>query len=168
MKKNIVLIGLPGSGKSTIGQSLSSLLGLNFIDTDEVIEQYINCSLQDYIKANDHFALRSVEEKILLNLEVNNHIISTGGSAIYSERSMQLLKQNGIFVYLEIGFETMSERIHDYSERGLAKSDQQSLEEMYLEREALYKRYTDISIDNNSDNIDAVSKTILLELGKVN
>jgi shikimate kinase len=144
---NIVLIGMPGSGKSTIGVILAKLTGRDFIDTDVLIQTTLGRTLQDIVDTQGHMALREVEELVLLKLDCRNHVIATGGSAVYSHAAMTHLKSNGIAVFLNVALPVLEARIHDYETRGLAKRPDQSFDELFEERSSLYRKYADVTIE---------------------
>ena len=114
IRSNIVLIGMPGSGKSTVGVILAKLTSLNFIDTDVLIQVSHGQTLQDIVDTSGHMALRRIEEKELLNLHVYNHVIATGGSAVYSPGAMKHLKSDGIAVFLDVDLPTLESRVCDF------------------------------------------------------
>ncbi|AHI28319.1 shikimate kinase [Marinobacter similis] len=145
--RNIVLIGMPGSGKSTVGVLLAKRLGMGFVDTDLLIQEQVGRTLQAIVDEDGYQALRYVEEQVLLDLDVSAKVISTGGSAVYSDRAMQHLKANGVVVFLDIPLELVIKRIGDHSARGISRRPDQSLEALFEERFALYRRYADIVID---------------------
>jgi shikimate kinase len=144
---NIVLIGMPGSGKSTVGAILAKLTGRDFIDTDVLIQTQQGRALQDIVDRNGYLALRASEGKILQALECRNHVIATGGSAVYCHAAMMHLKSGGIVVFLDVDLKTLEKRVHDYETRGLAKRPDQSVTDLYTERAALYRHYADVTID---------------------
>jgi shikimate kinase len=144
---NIVLIGMPGSGKSTIGVILAKLTGRDFIDTDVLIQTSLGRTLQDIVDTQGHMALREVEERVLLRLDCRNHVIATGGSAVYSHAAMTHLKSNGIAVVLNVALPVLEARIHDYQTRGLAKRPDQSFDDLFEERSSLYRKYADVTIE---------------------
>jgi shikimate kinase len=146
-KHNIVLIGMPGSGKSTIGAILARLTLRDFVDTDRLIEMLETCSLQDLVDARGYSALRRIEEDVLLGLDCRNHVIATGGSAVYSRSAMKYLKLNGIVVFINVDLSTLKKRIHDFDARGLAKPVTQSLDDLFEERYILYEKYADVTVD---------------------
>ncbi len=145
--KNIVLIGMPGAGKSTIGVILAKLASMSFIDTDVTIQTVHGRTLQEIMDAEGYLGLRQVEEDILLGLDLEDHVIATGGSAAYSEPAMVHLKEGGIVVFLDVALPVLEERIHNFATRGLAKRDDQSFEDLFEERSHLYDKYSDIRID---------------------
>jgi len=145
---NIVLIGMPGSGKSTVGVILAKQLSRGFVDTDLLIQTAQGRSLQSIVDTDGYLALRNIEELLLVSLDCSNQVIATGGSAAYSHPAMTHLKQGGIVVFLHADLETLNHRVHDFSERGLAKSAEQTLDDLFVERLSLYRAYADITIDS--------------------
>jgi len=146
-KSNMVLIGMPGAGKSTVGVILAKLTSRDFIDTDVLIQISQGRLLQDIVDTEGHMALRRIEESIILGLDCDHHVIATGGSAVYSQPAMDHLRSNGIVVFLDVDLPTLETRIHDFSTRGLAKRPDQSLSELFEERIILYRKYADITVD---------------------
>jgi shikimate kinase len=145
--KNVVLIGMPGAGKSTIGVILAKLASMSFMDTDVTIQTEHDRTLQDIMDAEGYLGLRQIEEDILCGLHLEDHVIATGGSAAYSDPAMMHLKQNGIVVFLDVALQVLEHRIHNFATRGLAKRDDQSFEDLFEERSHLYNKYADIKID---------------------
>jgi len=147
---NIILIGMPGSGKSTVGAILAKITSRRFIDTDVLIQTEQGRPLQVIVNHDGYMALRRIEERILLRLHLDNHVIATGGSAIYSRKAMQHLGSQGVIVFLNVDLETLKSRVSDYNKRGLAKRTNQSVDDVFLERFALYNRYADVIIDSSN------------------
>jgi len=143
VKTNLVLIGMPGAGKSTIGKDLAEKLDAPFLDIDEAIAERAGCSLQEVVDTQGYEALRALEEDVLLDLEVSDTLIATGGSAVYSEEGMKHLRRNGRIVYLRAPLELIQERVGDGAGRGLARPATQSLDSLYTEREPLYRRWAE-------------------------
>lgn len=164
---NIVLIGMPGSGKSTVGIILAKLLGKNFIDTDVLIQTQHRRPLQDIIDSSGYLALRTIEEEALLGLKISNHVIATGGSAVYSHSAMEHLKADGTIVFLNVDLETLKARVRDFSTRGLAKRPDQTVDDLFSERCALYRKYADITVYSAGLTHEDVCAKILQELGKM-
>jgi shikimate kinase len=149
MKSNLTLIGMPGAGKSTIGIILAKNLGLGFIDTDVLIQINQQRTLQKIIDESDHLNLRVIEEKEVLKINIRNHVIATGGSVVYSEKAMAHLLRISTIIFLEISIEEVKNRIHNLDTRGIAKAKNQSFEELFRERQILYKKYAEITINCN-------------------
>lgn len=160
---NIVLIGMPGSGKSTVGVVLAKAAALAFVDTDLLIQAHAGTSLQSIVDNDGYEALRRVEEQVLCNLTVTGHVIATGGSAVYSERAMQHLKRNSMIVFLDISLATVRQRIGDFSLRGISKRPDQTLEELFAERRELYTRYADLVVLGEHKTQDQVCEEIRRE-----
>ncbi|MFT7339166.1 MAG: shikimate kinase [Marinobacter maritimus] len=162
--RNLIFVGMPGSGKSTVGVLVAKRLGLGFIDTDLLIQQKAGCTLQDIVNQRGYLALRLVEEEVLLQLNVEKHVLSTGGSAVYSDAAMTHLKMGGIVIFLDISLDTVASRIGDYSLRGISKRPEQSLIELYEERSALYSRYADITIQGDALSQERVCEVLIERL----
>jgi shikimate kinase len=158
---NIVLIGMPGSGKSTIGVILAKLTARDFVDTDVLIQTSLGQTLQDIVDTQGYMALREVEERILLKLDCVSHVIATGGSAVYSHAAMTHLKSNGLAVFLNVALPVLEARIHDYATRGLAKRPGQSLDDLFKERLTLYTRNADVTIECKHFTQEEICKKII-------
>jgi len=144
---NIVLIGMLGPGKSTVGIILAKLISRDFVDTDVLIQTSQDRTLQDIVNTKGYMVLREIEERILLKLDRFNHVIATGGSAVYSHAAMTHLKSNGLVVFLNVELPVLESRICDFATRGLSKRPDQSLEDLFEERIVLYKKYADVTIE---------------------
>jgi shikimate kinase len=145
-KSNIVLIGMPGSGKSTLGVILAKLTSRGFLDTDLLIQSHEQRSLQEIVDTDGYMELRRIEEQILLGIRCRDHVIATGGSAVYSEAAMERLAADGVIVFLDVDLATLQSRVRDFATRGLAKRPDQSFSDLFAERCALYKKYADITV----------------------
>jgi shikimate kinase len=152
----VVLIGMPGAGKSTIGILLAKELGLDFIDTDVSIQVREGRTLQNITDQQGYLALRSIEEQVLLAEDISGKVVSTGGSAVYSEAGMAHLKQDATVVFLDVPLAELEQRISNFSTRGIARRPDQSFEDLFEERSVLYKRYADIRIDCSTLHIEEV------------
>ena len=163
-RSNLVLIGMPGSGKSTVGVVLAKQHALSFIDTDVMIQTSEKRSLQDIVDRDGYMALRRIEEKTLLGIAVRHHVLATGGSAVYSEAAMGHLKSEGFVVFLDVDLPILKARIHDFGTRGLAKAPGQSLDDLYRERLPLYRKYADLVVECADLSQEEVSAKIIVEL----
>ena len=146
LQTNIVLIGMAGAGKSTVGRELARLCGLGFVDVDTVIEKDQNTALQELLNNLGAQGFRSLEEKILLSLDYQNHVIAPGGSAIYSNAGMEYLKKTALLVLLDVPLSLLEQRVGDFSTRGLVKSSGQSFKQLFVERQPLYTKHADLTI----------------------
>lgn len=145
--KNIVLIGMPGAGKSTVGVVLAKHMGFRFVDSDLVIQEQTGLLLHEIITKEGDDGFRQVENRVNASLQVKHSVIATGGSVIYGREAMNHLKKIGIVVYLKLSLEAVSERLGDLKERGVTLRKGQTLQQLYDERVPLYERYADITVD---------------------
>ncbi|NVN91364.1 MAG: shikimate kinase [Desulfuromonadales bacterium] len=144
---NIVLIGMPGSGKSTVGVLLAKQTSRDFVDTDILIQNSEKQSLQSILDSLGYLALREIEERILCGLNCTNHVIATGGSAVYSQDAMEHLAKDGLIIFLHVALQVLESRDLGLATRGIAKRPDQSFADLYEERCALYSRYAQVVID---------------------
>ncbi len=143
---NIVLIGMPGSGKSTAGKILSNKTSRLFIDTDALIEATEKKKLQDIVDGKGNMAFRKIESEVIKKIRLKDHVIATGGSVVYSQTAMRHLKSIGIIIFLYTSIENLKLRIDNFEARGISKLPGQTIEDLFCERSALYKKYADITI----------------------
>jgi len=136
-----------------------------FIDTDVIIQTSQGRSLQDIVDRDGYMVLRRLEEETLLRISFSNHVIATGGSAVYSEAAMVRLKSDGFIVFLDTDLPTLKTRIHDFGTRGLAKSPGQSLDDLYRERLPLYRKHADLVVECRNLSHEEVCAKIIEELG---
>lgn len=153
---NIVLIGMPGVGKSTVGVLLAKAISRDFIDTDVHIQSREGRRLQDIINTDGLDAFRTLEEKHLLSLDCSGHVIATGGSVVYSDAAMRHLKATGVAVYLGLPLATIEERITNLDSRGVVMAPGQTFATLYEERRPLYERYADVTVDCEGLNHEEV------------
>ena len=151
---NIVLIGMPASGKSTVGVILAKVLGMNFVDTDLVIQNREDALLYEIIESKGVEGFLKCEEEAVLSLDTDNSIIATGGSVVYSKKGMKHLSENGKVVYLKVGKDELFSRLKNINERGVVLRDGESLEEMYDERSVLYEKYAVVEIEEVNSSIE--------------
>lgn len=144
--KNVVLIGMPGAGKSTVGVVLAKKLGLHFVDCDLVIQEQTGKLLHEIIEEKGLDGFLQVENDCIAQLWAENAVIATGGSAVYEKEAMEHLKANGRVIYLQLSYENVRKRLGDLKKRGVALREGQSLKELYRERTPLYERYADRTV----------------------
>ncbi len=154
MKDNIILIGMPGCGKSTIGVLLAKNLAYGFLDSDLVIQEQSGRKLQDMIDEMGPEAFSAFEDAVNATLIPHNTVIATGGSAVYGTRAMEHFKQIGTVVYLKASYETIEKRIRNFATRGIVIPEGQTFRDVYNERTALYEKYADITVDVDADIAD--------------
>lgn len=154
---------MPGSGKSTVGIILAKYLSLDFIDTDVLIQINQQRSLQEIINESDHLNLREIEEQEILKINIRDHVIATGGSAVYSKKAMSHLQGISTVVFLEVQFEEILKRIHNYETRGIAKAESQTFQDLFNERQFLYKEYAELTIDANKHSQEEIAEKISIE-----
>ena len=151
---------MAGCGKSTLGGVLSSQLGISFVDTDLLIEEKFKLSLEELKKEKGYECVRQAEEKEILGLNENIKVISTGGSAVYSEKSMLYLSSFSKIIYINTPLDEIKKRIGDGQERGLAAPEGISIEDIYKERVPLYDKWADITLNGDRSIEDLISKII--------
>ena len=159
--KNIVLIGLPSAGKSTIGVILAKTLGMNFIDTDITIQENIGRLLQTIIDEDGPERFLEIEEQTILGLRITNAVIATGGSVVYSDAAMNHLGSDSFVVYLKISFEEMRKRLKNIKTRGVVMIPGQSLHDMVNQRTPLYEKYADVTIDCSNEDFESVVEEVV-------
>jgi shikimate kinase len=157
----INLIGMPGAGKSTVGVLLAKLAGLRFVDTDLEIQLRESATLQQILERDGYQHLRTIEQQVLLEIQLDNAVISTGGSAVYSEPAMHRLKAAGPAVYLAADLATLEHRVAAAPMRGIASKAGDSYAEVYAERTPLYRHHADLTVDASAGSPDAVAAQIL-------
>ena len=149
MFKHISFIGMAGCGKTTIGKALSIELSLSYVDTDKLIENQFKQSLEDIKQSNGYKFVRKAEEEIILGLKNNIEIISTGGSAVYSESAMSHLQSFSKIIYISTPLNIIKERIGDGQGRGFAAPNEMSIEDVFYEREPLYNKWANKTVDGS-------------------
>lgn len=158
---NIVLIGMPGAGKSTVGVVLAKSLGMRFIDTDILIQGRTGRMLQAILDEDGPEGFRRVEEETVLSLNAEGAVIATGGSVVCSEAAMAHLKAGGVVVYLEVPYDEMERRIKNITTRGIVLLPGQSLRGMYDERVQLYERYADLTVASSGGDLESVVQRVI-------
>lgn len=153
-KENIILIGMPGSGKSTCGVLAAKALLKNFFDTDLLFQGLEEKRLQDIIDDDGIEYFLKAEERTILSLDINATVISTGGSVVYSDKAMAHLKENGKIIFLNLSYDTMVGRIKNISSRGVVVKEGNSLKDMYDERLPMYQKWADAVIDCDNNTVE--------------
>ncbi len=164
VKKNIILIGMPASGKSTVGVILAKILGKDFIDSDILIQKSKGFALSEIIESKGIDGFLKCEEQVLLSINALDTVIATGGSAVYSDAAMRHLSEEAVVIYLKIGQEDLKKRLKSIKERGVVMRPGESLEDMYAVRSKLYERYADIIVEEKGasveDTVNAATEAI--------
>ena len=160
-RSNLVLIGMPGAGKSTTGVLIAKELGKNFIDVDLLIQEREEALLQEIIDRVGFNEFLVIEERVLLNLDVDNAVIAPGGSVIYSEKAVEHLKKSGLLVYLKLDYGEIERRISNIASRGIVFGAGKGLPELYEERTVLYEKYADLVIECSGLSIEDVTQEIV-------
>lgn len=161
--KNVVLIGMPGSGKSTVGVVLAKVLGYRFLDSDLEIQQQEGKRLPELIEEFGTEGFLDIEGRVNASIEADHCVIATGGSVVYRENAMQHLKEIGTVVYLKLTCEQLKERLGDLRCRGVALHDGQNLEGLYKERIPLYEKYADIVVDETDLSVEETMEQVVLK-----
>lgn len=156
MRDNIILIGMPGAGKSTVGVLLAKDLGLAFLDTDIEIQNREGRLLQEIVDEVGPVRLREIESEVCQALDCRHTVIATGGSAVYSPEAMAHLASLGTVVWLEAPYEAIAGRVALNPDRGIAKRPDQTLEDVFNERQPLYERYAQVRVSAHDQPVDAV------------
>ncbi len=163
-KDNIILIGMPTSGKSTVGVILAKILGYNFVDADIVIQEKEKRKLSEIIETEGVDGFIDIENRINSHIEAEKTVIATGGSVVYGKEAMDHYKNIGKVVYLKVDMEILTKRLKDVKQRGVVMKPGQSLVSLYHERSALYEKYADITIDEKDHTMEEVVADLLAQL----
>lgn len=165
---NIVLIGMPASGKSTVGVILAKLLGYDFIDADLLIQRREGRLLSEIIRNEGLDGFLAIENDVCRCINASHAVIATGGSAVYGEEAMRHLREIGWIVWLNADFETIRGRLSDIRGRGVVLRDGQTLEALYEERAILYRRWADLTVNEDGQGLEATVEAVRRALeGKV-
>ena len=166
MKENIILIGMPGVGKSTIGVVLAKVLGYQFIDADLVIQEKEGKLLHEIIAEAGTDGFLEIEGRINSQITAAHAIIATGGSVVYEQNAMEHFKEIGKIVYLLVSYPILEQRLSDIKGRGVVLKDGQDLKALYEERTPLYEKYADIVVDEEGKNLEESLDAVLEILKK--
>lgn len=167
-RDNIVLIGMPGVGKSTVGVILAKVLGYAFLDADLVIQEQEGKRLREIIEEVGTNGFIEVENRVNAGLACSKTIIATGGSVIYGKEAMEHLKEIGTIVYLEVSFPTLEKRLSDIKGRGVVLKEGQTLYDLYEERTPLYEKYADVRVLEEGLNVEETVEQLAMKLQNLN
>ena len=162
--RTISLIGMPGAGKSTIGVILAKITGLRFCDTDLDIQVREGSTLQEIIDRHGYLQLRAVEKIVLLDLDLDNAVVATGGSAVYCEEAMARLGEAGPIIYLEVALPILERRVAAAPLRGIASDSEQAFVDIFAERTPLYRNHANLVIDASRGCPEEIAAEILQRL----
>ena len=165
-KNNIILIGMPGSGKSTLGVVLAKKIGFGFIDSDLVIQQREGMTLERIIEKHGDAGFIQIENEVNCSISPHHTVIATGGSAVYGKEAMEHLRQIGTVIYLKLDYADISRRLSDIKGRGVVLKDGQTLKDLYDERVVLYEKYADITIAEDGLNVEQTIEKIVAQIQK--
>lgn len=160
---NVVLIGMPGAGKSTVGVVLAKKLGYSFTDSDLVIQQKTGKLLHQLIKEKGEAGFLMLENEINASLNLDHHVIATGGSAVYGKEAMEHLGKMGSLVYLKLPYDELKERLGDLRERGVVLKEGFTLYDLFEERSPLYEKYANITVDCGGKQIREIVEEISIK-----
>ena len=163
-KDNLILIGMPASGKSTVGVILAKVIGYDFIDSDLLIQKKEGMRLADIIKKKGIDGFLEVENEVNASIEASQCVIATGGSAVYGEEAMKHLREIGAVIYLQVDYIVIQKRLHNIRQRGVVLREGQTLQDLYDERTVLYEKYADLIVREGSGEIEAVVARIIRTL----
>lgn len=164
MSKNIVLIGMPAVGKSTIGVMLAKILGYHFVDSDILIQEREGCLLKEIIEREGLEGFLEIENEVNAAIHTQKTVIATGGSAVYGREAMEHLRRTGKVIYLKEEFGVLQKRLKDIEGRGVVLKEGQSLADLYRERAPLYEKYAHIIVEENESTAEETMKKILEKL----
>ena len=162
--QTVSLIGMPGAGKSTVGVLLARLLGLNFLDTDLLIQSRHRATLQQLLERRGYLALRGLEQAVLLDIPLAGTLVATGGSAVFSAAGMQRLRAAGPVAFIDVPLKRLQRRLHNERQRGIARAPGQSLAAVFSERQPLYLARADIIADGARASAETIATRLAGQL----
>ena len=168
MKDNIVLIGMPGVGKSTVGVILAKMIGYQFTDADLLIQKQEGKLLHEIIAEKGTDGFIEIEERVNASIEASHTIIATGGSVVYGKKAMEHLSHIGTVVYLKVPYDILEKRLEDIKGRGVVLKEGQTLRTLYDERTPLYEKYADIEISEDGLNVEQTVDQVVEKLNLMN
>lgn len=158
---NIILVGMPACGKSITGVVLAKTMRKGFVDTDLLIQEAEQRPLQEILNTDGIDAFKEAEERVLVNLDAENSVVSTGGSAIYYPAAMEHLKKHGKVVYLKVSLKTIEKRLNNIKTRGVAMKKGDTIADLYKRRIPLYEKYADITIEADGLEVEETVEKII-------
>ena len=161
MKKNLIFIGMPAVGKSTVGVVVAKRLGMKFVDTDLLIQEQEDRLLREIIADVGEEGFLKIENQVNRDLDVKNAVISQGGRVIYCEEAMRHFKETGTVVYLKASYQTIKRRIRSPKKRGVVLKEGQTFRDLYNERTKLFEMYADITISEDGCRIEQTIENVL-------
>lgn len=162
---NIILIGMPAVGKSTVGVVIAKRLGYKFIDTDILIQEHTGKLLRDIIEEQGTEGFLKIEDEINSKVDVKKTVVSPGGSVVYCENAMKHYKEIGKILYLKVSYETISKRLKNAKKRGVVLREGQTLKDLYDERVRLFEKYADITVSEDGCSLEQTIENVLEVLG---
>ena len=162
---NIILVGMPAVGKSTIGVVVAKRLGYKFVDTDILIQEHTGKLLREIIEECGNEGFLKIEDEINSKINVKKTVVSPGGSVVYCENAMKHYKEIGKILYLKVSYETISRRLKNAKKRGVVLKDRQTLEDLYNERVKLFEKYADITVCEDGCSLEETIENVLAVLG---
>ena len=166
MKENVVLIGMPGCGKSTVGVVLAKMLGFRFLDSDLVIQESEGRLLSEIIEKDGIDAFNEVENRVNASINATRSVIATGGSVVYGRDAMRHLGEIGVIVYIRLPYNVIRRRLGNLAKRGVSIRKGQTLRQLYDERVPLYEKYADIIVDERGKGISDTAAYIAQQVRK--
>ena len=166
MKRNIVLVGMPGCGKSTIGVLAAKALMMEFVDTDLSLQQLGGKPLQQMVDELGTAGFSKAEEECICSLQFENTVIATGGSVALEEKAMEHLKKNGLVVFIHLSYETIEQRLSNIKTRGIAMEKGQTLHDLYDYRQPFYHQWADVIVDADGQDVEATVAALVKALGE--
>lgn len=163
---NIILIGMPGAGKSTVGVILAKVLGYKFVDADLLIQEKEDRLLHEIIKAEGVDGFINIENQVNSSITAHKSVIATGGSVVYGKEAMKHLQKIGTIIYLKLSFDELNKRLTNINNRGVIMKDSQTLYDLYLERTPLYERYAEIIVETDGCSVEDSVRKITQKLDK--
>ncbi len=165
--KNIILMGMPAAGKSTIGVILAKVLGYQFLDSDLLIQEQEKCLLRDIIEKKGLQGFIAIENQVNCDIAVESTVIATGGSIIYSAEAMEHLREIGIVVYIKLSYKTIKDRLGNIKQRGVVFKEGQTLKSLYEERCPLYEKNAHLIVNGEGLKVETLMEKIAREVRKI-